>query len=263
MKKTLYTIGIVALMLCCGQVLSNAQDLSLGARTGASVDWKVAKRLHVDAGYELRTRPSFEGVERHQVSVGVEYKLCDYAKIGTEYIFIGHLTSAGELEPRHRLSLNLTGQYDFGVWRFSLREKLQLTHKAYEVNKYQEVPNALQLKSRFVVKYRGLRAVEPYAYFEMRNIFNAPSCSATWNETKGSYTDYKFLGYDNAYINRLRGGLGLEWAISKHHSIDFSAMYQWVHDLEIDTNKKGTKLKSLSWQNDGAFALCVAYKFSF
>lgn len=256
-----------AVLALSGLLLTNtgvsAQSVGFNTRTSAEIDWKIVKGLHLGAGYELRTKNSLAGVERHQASIGLEYKVCDYFKVGGEYIFIGHYNTANAFRPRHRLSLNLTGLYDAGPWRFSLREKLQLTHKAYSVNSFQEVQNALQLKSRFTVKYRGLSKIEPYAYFEMRNIFNAPRCSATWSETSAAYTDYEFLGYDDAYINRLRGALGLDWNITKRHGIDFTLMYNWVHSLDIDTDKEGTKLKSMNWKNTSALSLCVGYKFSF
>ncbi len=267
MEKTrIITIAAAALALsavCLSGTSASAQSVGFNTRTSAEIDWKAAKGLHLSAGYELRTKDSFAGVERHQANVGIEYKVCDWFKVGGEYIFIGHFDSSNTLKPRHRVSLNLTGQYDAGNWRFSLREKLQLTHKAYEVNRYQSVPNQLQLKSRFTVKYRGLRKIEPYAYFELRNIFNAPRCSATWSETSAAYTDYEFLGYSDAYVNRLRGALGLDWKISKRHGIDFTLMYNHTRSLEIDTNKAGTKLKSLGWESADALSLCVGYKFSF
>ena len=265
-KTRIITMLAAALALsaaCLGGTSASAQNVGFNTRTSAEIDWKAAKGLHVSAGYELRTKNSLAGVERHQASVGVEYKVCDWFKIGGEYIFIGRYNSSNTLKPRHRVSLNLAGQYDAGNWRFSLREKLQLTHKAYELNRFQEVPNQLQLKSRFTVKYRGLRKIEPYAYFELRNIFNAPRCSATWSETSAAFTDYEFLGYNDAYINRLRGALGLDWNISKRHGIDFTLMYNHTRSLEIDTNKAGTKLKSLNWESADAISLCVGYKFSF
>ncbi len=249
--------------VCLNGTEASAQNVGFNTRTSAEIDWKAAKGLHVSAAYELRTKNSLAGVERHQASVGVEYKVCDWFKIGAEYIFIGHFDSSNTLKPRHRASLNLTGQYDAGNWRFSLREKLQLTHMAYEINRFQTVRNKLQLKSRFTVKYRGLRKIEPYAYFELRNIFNAPRCSATWSETSSAYTDYRFLGYNDAYVNRLRGALGLDWNISRHHGIDFTLMYNHTRNQEIDTNREGTKLKSLTWESANALSLCVAYKFSF
>ncbi len=264
-KTSIIKILAAALAAVCLSGTDAAAQNSVGfnTRTSAEIDWKAARGLHLSAGYELRTKDSFAGVERHQASVGVEYKVCDWFKVGAEYIFIGHYNSSETFRPRHRVSLNLTGQYDAGSWRFSLKEKLQLTHKAYDLNPYQSVPNQLQLKSRFTVKYRGLRKVEPYAYFELRNIFNAPRCSATWSETSAAYTDYEFLGYNDAYVNRLRGSVGLDWNISKRHGIDFSLMYNHTRSLEIDTDKAGTKLKSLGWEKSDALSLCVGYKFSF
>lgn len=153
--------------------------------------------------------------------------------------------------------------HDAGDWRFSLRERLQFTHKSYDINPYQEVLNPLTLKSRLMVKYRGFKAVEPYAYIELRNIFNAPKCSATHNTATDTWSDYEFLGYSHAYINRVRGALGLEWNLTKRHSLDFTAMFNYHNDLEIDTNKAGTKLKSFTWQNPTTATLSIGYKFSF
>lgn len=242
---------------------ADAQTVGFSTRTSAEIDWKIVRGLHLNAGYELRTKDSFAGVERHQASIGLEYKVCNYFKIGGEYLFIGHYNSKNTFRPRHRVSLNLTGMYDAGPWRFSLKERLQLTHNAYDMNRFQNVPNALQLKSRFTVKYRGIRVVEPYAYVEMRNIFNAPKFSATWSEASQTWADYNFIGYSHAYVNRLRAAIGLEWNITRSHGIDFTLMYNWTHSPEIDTNKEGTILKSYVWEDKNALALCIGYCFSF
>ncbi len=234
-------------------------------RTSAAIDWKIIKGLHLTTEYELRTMDSFAGVERHQASIGLDYKVCPYFKVGAEYIFIGKYNSSKLFRPRHRFSLNLTGQIDAGAWRFSLKEKLQLTHKGYSINGFQEVRNPLQLKSRFSVKYRGWRQFEPFAYFEMRNIFNAPRFSATCTETTAGkeYSDYEFLGYGDGYVNRLRGALGVDWKITKHHSIGLTAMYSFCRDKDIDTNKKGTKLKGYSLQRRQYATIGIGYTFSF
>lgn len=253
---------VVAAFFSTGLV-ANAQQVGFSTRTSAGIDWKIVNGLHLNAGYELRTQNSLSGVERHQASIGLEYKVCDYFKVGGEYIFIGHYDSTDAFKPRHRVSLNLTGQYDAEAWRFALKEKLQLTHYAYDMNRFQDVPNALQLKSRFTVQYRGFSLLEPYAYIEMRNIFNAPKFSATWSEASQAWTDYSFIGYSDAYVNRLRAAIGLEWNITRNHGIDFTLMYNWTHSLEIGTNKEGTILKSLAWDDNNALSLCVGYCFSF
>lgn len=252
--------GLLALTCPGGDI--NAQEVK--GRAYAEVDWKVAKGFHLNAEYQIRSTDSFSGIERNQFAVGASYKVNKYFKAGADYTFIGHYSnSTGDLKPRHRFSGNLTGTLDCGDWRFSLRERLQFTHKAYEINPYQEVRNSIELKSRIMAKYRGFKSVEPYAYVEVRNTFNAPRCSATYNSADGSWADYEFLGYSHAYVNRVRGALGLEWSLSKRHSLDFRFMYDYLNDQKIDTNKSGTKLKSLSWQDGSNAILCFGYKFSF
>lgn len=254
------TVALALLTLTYSEI--SAQEIN--GRASAELDWKVAKGFHLNAEYQVRTKDSFSGIERNQFSVGASYKLNKYLKTGLEYTFIGHYANtSGEFRPRHRLSANLTGSIDAGDWRFSLRERLQFTHKSYDINPYQEVLNPLTLKSRFMVKYHGFKAVEPYAYVELRNVFNAPKCSATHNTATDTWSDYEFLGYTHAYVNRVRGALGLEWNLTKRHSLDFTAMFNYHNDLEIDTDKAGTKLKSLTWQNPTTATLCVGYKFSF
>ncbi len=252
--------AMALLVLTCGQAL--AQEIN--GRTGIELDWKVTKGLHLSAEYQLRMQDSFSGVERNQFTLGASYKLNKYLKIGADYTFIGrYAASSGEFRPRHRFSTELTGSVDAGDWRFSLRESLQLSHKAYEVNHFQEVPNPLNLRSRLMAKYRGFETFEPYAYVELRNIFNAPRCSATYNAADDSWSAYEFLDYGHAYVNRVRGAVGLEWNLSKRHGLDFTLMYNYNNELEIDTNKAGTKLKSYAWESSTDFTLSVGYKFSF
>ena len=253
-------------ILLAGMLLSyqDARAQDFNGRASAGLDWKVAKGLHLNAEYQVRTKDSFSGIERNQVSAGVSYKWNKYLKTGLDYTFIGHYANtSGEFRPRHRVSANITGSIDAGDWRFSLRERLQFTHASYSVNHYQEVPNPLTLKSRLMVKYRGFKKVKPYAYVELRNIFNAPKCSATHNTATDSWSDYEFLGYRHAYVNRVRGALGLEWNLTKHHGLDFTLMYSYHNELDIDANKAGTKLKSLEWQNPSTVTLSVGYKFEF
>lgn len=238
-------------------------EFGFTGRFSAGLDWKIFKGLRLDAEYELRTHNNFAAVERHQASLGLSYKVCNYFRAGVAYTFIGHYKSSdGSFSPRHRASLHLTGMYDAGMWHLTLRESLEMTHKT-DVNPYQDCPNALALKSRFKVSYRGFAHWEPYAYVELRNCFNDPSFNATWNEAGQKWADYQFIGYKTAYINRVRTVLGVEWKITRNHSIDLSALYHWTHGLEIDTNKEGTKLKAASWETASDMALSLGYKFSF
>ena len=103
----------------------------------------------------------------------------------------------------------------------------------------------------------------PYGYVELRNVFNDPSCTATWNASTQSYSDYSFGGYNDAYFNRLRGSLGVEWKLNPRNSFDFFVLGDYCRDKEIDTNKEGTKLKSLTYDRKFNTSIGIGYKFSF
>jgi len=246
-----------------GQTPAAVTDYDFRSRTSVGMDWKITKGLHLDAGYELRTSDRISRIERHQLNIGIRYSPIKHLDIGTGYYFIGHYDSEKAFKPRHRLYFDLTGSYKFGAWKLSLRERIQMTHKSYDLNKYQQTPNLVELKSKLKLAYKGLIHLEPYVYVELRNCFNGPHFTADYNETSGKYTDYEFLGYSDAYINRLRGALGLEWKIKANHSIDFKLMTDWCRDKSIDTNAEGTKLKSYSWEQALNTSLSIGYVFSF
>ena len=114
----------------------------------------------------------------------------------------------------------------------------------------------------------GYRALEtegeklsPYAYVELRNVFNDPACTAKYDGS--SFIDYVFTGYTDTYVNRLRGALGLEWKLSKQHALDFSFLGDYCYDKVVDTNAEGTKLKSIAFDRAFNASICIGYKFSF
>jgi len=260
-------ILIPAFLLICAvakaQTPAAGTDYDFRSRTSAGLDWKIAKGLHLDAGYELRTADRISRIERNQVNAGIQYSPIKHLDIGAGYYFIGHYDSGKAFKPRHRLYFDLSGSYKFGSWKFSLRERIQMTHKSYDLNPYQQTPNLVELKSRLKLAYKGFIHIEPYAYIELRNCFNGPSFTADYNDASGKYTNYKFIGYSDVYVNRLRGALGLEWKINTSHSIDFKLMGDWCRDKSIDTNAEGTKLKSYSWEQALNTSLSVGYVFSF
>ena len=242
----------------------NDEVFGFTGRFSAAADWKVYKGLQISAEYQLRTQNLYSAVERHQVTAGISYKVCDYFRTGLDYTFIGRYKASDQsFRPRHRASFFVMGVYDAGMWRLSLKEILEMTHKSYEINEFQETRNLLSLRSRFKVSYRGYAPLEPYAYIELRNSFNDPSFNVTRDEDNQVWTGYEFLGYKTAMLSRIRVCLGAQWHIARHHSIDFALLYHWNHSLEIDTNKEGTKLKDLYYENSNDLALSIGYKFSF
>lgn len=242
----------------------NDLTTDLGGRFSVAADKKLAKGLHLAVEGEVRLADNFSSLGRWQAGAGLTYKVNQYLKVGGGYLFIDKLKSSGEWSPRHRVYFDARGRIAAGGWRFSLKERLQITHRnAADMNIYQSNPNLLSLKSRVMAEYTGFRLVSPYVYVEARNVFNDPACTATWSTVDQAFGNYSFTGYTDAYFNRLRSAVGLEWNLSKQHAIDFTLMGDYCYDKNIDTNAEGTKLKSLSYDRAFNTSICIGYKFSF
>lgn len=267
MKKNILILLCVLMPVFAGAQTSYTPSVSdltadFGARISAGADKKLAKGLHLSLDGELRLKDNFSAIDRFQGELGLSYKLNPYLKMGAGYVFIGKYNSSNAFKPRHRFFLDASAGVRAGDWRFSLKECLQLTHRnPDDMNVYQANPNALSLKNRVKAEYKGFSSVSPYAFVEVRLALNDPACTASWNGT--SFSDYSFTGYTDAYLNRVRGALGLEWKLSRKHSLDFTILGDYCYDKNIDTNAEGTKLKALSYDRAFNTSFCVGYKFSF
>lgn len=256
-------LAVAVPLLASAQISESDLETDLGARIGATVDKKLAKGLHLQLEGEARLNDNFSNFKRWDLGVGMTYKLSPNFKIGGGYMLINRENSSEVWKVRHRVYLDAMASVSAGDWRFSLKERLQLTHKDVAVYKHQSTPNSLSLKSRLKASYKGFSNWEPYGYVELRNVFNDPACTATWNSVSEAFEDYSFTGYTHAYANRLRGSLGAEYKINKSHALDFYLLGDYTRDKEIDTGSSGTVLKSITWERGFMTALCVGYKFSF
>ena len=240
----------------------NELEQDFGARFSITADKKIVKGVHLFVEGEARLKDNFSSLGRYQGTLGFTWKISDYFKVGTGYTFIEKQNSEGVWKPRHRVYLDGALNLRAGDWRFSLKERLQFTHRDVN-NTYQNNPNALALKSRFKIAYNGFSRVTPYGYIELRNVFNDPSVKATWSTASLVYSNYSFGGYNDIYINRLRASLGAEWKLSKHHSLDFFVLGDYCYDKNIDTDAAGTLLRSLTYDQSLNVNLGLGYKFSF
>ena len=255
---------IVALLLLPLAARSQGTVSNLGAEFGgrfsAAADWKLAPGLHAVFEGELRSRDNFAGLGRAQFGAGLEYKFSKALKASAGYVFMENTNNGSVWKPRHRAYADLTGTLKSGQWRFSLKERLQMTCKP-GANPYQTTPYALALKSRLKASYKGFGAVSPYAAAELRVALNDPACSATWNG--GAYSGYTFKGYTDTYADRLRGTLGAEWKLDRSNELDFYLLGDFNYNKAIDTDRAGTTLKSLTWEKSFLLSIGVGYKFSF
>lgn len=233
----------------------NDEDSHVRARMSAEVDWKVFKGFHLYASEELRLDENMSHVERLHGTVGVSYKINDYLKTSAEYNPIMVFKTAEADQWRHRMAYDLTGSLKWSQFKFSLREKVQVTRKMEDKNPYQEPKWKAALKSRFKISYDFHTRWEPYLSFELRHNLNAPDW--TWDDAGNS----SYGGYTDVYMDRVRAEAGVEYAFSKDHRLEVYVMYDHCYEKEYDSKRKKPELKTVWFHTGNYLTLGLAYKF--
>ena len=249
-----------------------AASAQIGARVSAGVDYKIDKRLHLKVEEEARVGDSLSN-NRLQTTIGLTYKPVKYVKFGVGYSLLNPFKtdSLAFKAPRHRLYADVTGIVRFGDFQFSVKERLQYTHRTGSFNVYQSTPDAFALKSRASVKYKGWNLVEPTLFFESRTQLNAPWGTAgttllSGESKKGrAYTYYNYIpdGYTHVYNDRYRAGLDLDIKLSKHHTLNPYVLVDFYSTYDIDTNGAGNRLYSAAYTNFTRVSAGLSYVYSF
>ena len=243
---------------------AQAQKDDFGLDFSLEAQKKLSKDFSLSLEGEYRTRDNTKTSDRWAVGLGIDYKLTKWLKASAGYTFLydnnekvtysnqedvddGDFDEVGMPKksaqywaPRHRFNVSLTFDKKlFGDFRFSLRERWQYTYRpshtvserwSYLDNAYDGKEKTYNgkgknvLRSRLQVEYdkKGLD-VTPYANVEL---FNA------WSLQKVRYT------------------IGLDWKLSKQHSVGAFYRYQNVRN-DDDDNEPNTHL------------IGVGYKFKF
>lgn len=260
MKKLISLAILVLTPIILMAQTDESLDSEFGGRLSISVDKKLNRGLHLTAQEELRMDNNFGSLDRLQTNIGLTYKATDILKLGVGAAMINHYDADDSKfdNTRFRLMLDATVGTLAGAWRFSLKERLQLTLRTGDFNPYQNPTLGVSLKSRLKAQYKGWRRVEPYAYVEMRNVLFAPVVAACYDTTTALYyttsgDEYGDAGwfidsYTGGYINRLRGSIGIDWRLDRRNKIGLAVLADYTMDRVIDANSEGTALKSYSRQ---------------
>lgn len=307
MKRNFLYIALAALMapsLVSAQNPDRWQQIypdmefSTAGRISAEVDKKLATGLHLSVSGEVRGEDNFTKLDRFQGTVDLSYKACPYFKVGVGYAFMslwkvksvepedmedyltgkwvpeGNYDSVNGLDKfwdiRHRAYLDLTGMYKVGEWHFSLRERVQLTHKTRDINTFQAPLNDIVLRSRFKVSYASRTApLEPYMYVEMRNPLNG----VKYSNRIAPFVIGDNVRYSDVYVGRIRTSIGTEWLINARNSFDFYILGDYCYDKKFDAfrteDHAGAKqhdageLKSITYRKAFILSVGIGYKYEF
>ena len=237
MERSIVFLLLATMLLAAQPAKSQSDDFGMWYEVG--VEKKLSKKWNVALEGELRTRNDSKTTDRWTVGLSTEYKIVKGLKASVGYVFLSDnnaekLTfksdgytpkkwTPGYWSTRHRFTAGLTGSVDWKRFTFSLRERWQYTYRpeytvdqrwSYYDNAYDGKPKTYEsknvhvLRSRLQVEYdkKGL-AVTPYASVEF---FNGWSLQKTRFQT------------------------GLDWKVSKQHTLGFFYRYQTVRDDEDD-----------------------------
>lgn len=277
MKRYISLVLIIAALMPMALQAQIDEDFSyeFGGRLSVGAEKKLGRGMRLTVEEEMRLDNNFSSLNRLQTTVGFSYKVNDYLKLGVGVAMINHYDSDDKAfdNTRFRLMLDATGSVSFGVWRLSLKERLQPTLRAGDYNPYQNPTLAVSLKSRLKVQYKGWRKVEPFAYVEMRNVMFAPVVvayidtvtSLCYTEDGSEYGDAGWFidSYTGAYVNRLRGSLGVDWRLDKRNSINIAILADYAMDKNIDANSDGTKLKTYTREHAFTGWIAAGYTLLF
>ena len=239
---------LAAILITLLPLSAVAQSDDFGLDFNLEAQKKISKKWSVGLEGEFRTRDNTKTVDRWSLGLGVDYKVLKWLKASAGYTFLwdnnerisysdasdvldGDFDTEGEPKkranywaPRHRFNVSLTFDKKlFGDFKFSLRERWQYTYRpehtvserwSYLTQAYDGKEKVYSgkgknvLRSRLQVEYdkKGL-AVTPYANVEF---FNA------WS------------------LQKTRFNVGLDWKLSKQHTIGAFYRYQSVRDDDDD-----------------------------
>lgn len=219
-------------------------DQPYGAKFSIDITKKLTNDFSINLEQELRIRNNFNEIDRNSTSISFEFKPEKYFKLGGFYNlilnneFYSKHTESGRinidtnyLQPRHRFGLEATGTYKIKKFKFSVRERIQLT----EWKKFKRIrpdkmiidifesKKKIELRSRLELSYKI-----PKTKFEL---YGSGEVFLYLNRERNMET----LLYDDPLINEIRYVFGIDYNITKHHTVDLYYRYNQIYE-EIELN---------------------------
>ena len=136
---------------------------------------------------------------------------------------------------RHRLFFSITGSYEIGVVKLSLRERAVCEIRTDSINPLEKTRYEWSLRSKLGADFTiPGKAFKPYAWIEIINTLNAPQ-----------YQQYYIDADPNShngqqYIVKVRTQIGVRWRISKLSTLNFYYRFAYGYDRDINVTKKNS-----------------------
>lgn len=274
MKQSLRLLMLAAALMCSVSLRAQQempvplqeirQDDDIQARFRAILDIPLAKNLSLEWSEQVRMHNNVSDVDKILSTVGLNYKVLPWLKVGASYSFVNvrdEETKLIDMNPvtdvtwqnRHMVNVDVTGSYKVGRVKLSLRERVRFNFRGDSINEYEKVNPAISLRSRLKAAYdiRQCRW-EPYAYVELYTTLNAVDAVPNYKEYNVAYKQY---------MSRLRFSVGTEFKINNYHRLDI--YYRFHMNQSYDARYKANKGDLKEWRHEkhNCHVIGLDYKF--
>jgi len=216
---------IVPLLFLTLAPVSFSQDDDFGIWYGISAEHKLIKNLEIDLSGNIRTFQNASRIDQAFIEAGLTYKFIKNISIGGSYRFTRALDKDDFYHAQHKWFIDLKGILPLGDFSISARVRLQERYKTYFLDENDKIPRT-HLRYKIKVLYNiPSFPVNPYLSAE---IF----CPVS-SDKKRSIDKNRFMA-------------GVEYNITKKHSIDAEYMFQrdyLPHIADINVITIGYNLK--------------------
>ena len=236
-----------------------AQSDDFGIWSSLGAEKKITKAFSAEAAFDFRSGDNLEQATRWSGSLGLNYKVLPFLKVGAGYVYIHdysgeetkvNLTPKGKVNgfnvdhgdwlDKHRVYFDLTGSMKLGRLKLSLRERYQFTHTgAYDVN-----------RSRFRDEVQDGYTGDSYEWMG-QNFYDCtvgPDHKSSKDKhylrtrVKAEYNIHHspfnpFVSYelsndlsDGLDLDKTRLVVGTEWKITKQHVVSLGYLFQQQTD---------------------------------
>ena len=243
---------------------ASAQGDDFGLLFSLEAQKKLSQKWSLSLEGELRTRDNTKTADRWSVGLGADYKATKWLKLSAGYLFLydhnekisyfdayddevldGDVNEGDPKKqakywaPRHRFNVSFTlDKKLIGDFRFSLRERWQYTWRPeYTVSeRWSYFDNAYDGKSK---TYSGMG----------KNILRS-RLQVEYDKKGLALTPYANVEFFNAWsLQKTRMNVGLDWKLSKQHTVGVFYRYQVVRNDDDDNEPNfhmiglGSKIK--------------------
>ena len=185
MKKLfILAIAIVASSVAFAQKFTpsyhESSDSDLQGRFKVALDIPISEKVKLSLGEQLRTKDSFNSLDKFLTSLSVAYTPWKFMEFGTEYAleneWIGEMHGGPQKkwETKHRWNIDITEKLTAGRFELSLRERVRMEFSSEDTNKYVEPNPFTTLRTRLKAAYKNPSRWKPYTYVEVYTTLNAP-----------------------------------------------------------------------------------------